>query len=120
MIQINISDSLIGRFYFKKTSNGNIKGEFSNNKSDFIYSESADLQSEFNSDTFIGTYNATWQEEGESFFAVLNISHKKSSLQRIYELEWVTKEGKLMFIGEGFVFENTLIGDYRNFNITKI
>lgn len=34
---------ILGRFYFKQTQNGNLLGEFSNQRSDFNHSESADF-----------------------------------------------------------------------------
>ena len=36
---------LIGQFYFKRTTNGNLVGEFSNNFENRIYTESSDLKS---------------------------------------------------------------------------
>ncbi len=117
MKQINLSDCLMGRFYFKKTHNGNLIGEFSNNRITIISSESADSHSENDSDDFIGTYKTTWQQDGEPFFAKLTISYRNNTLQRIYKLEWTDRNVNLIFVGEGFVFENNLIGDYRDFII---
>ncbi|HEY5369188.1 MAG TPA: hypothetical protein VIJ75_09365 [Hanamia sp.] len=115
MKQIDISDCLIGRFYFKKTYNGNLIGEFSNNRINIISSESADAYIENKSDDFIGIYNTTWQQEGVPFFAKLTISYRDNT-HRIYKLEW-ERNRETIFIGEGFVFENNLIGDYRDFEI---
>lgn len=117
MKQIDLMDCLIGRFFFKKTNNGNIIGEFSNNRINFISSESADIQNHNDPSNFIGIYNTTWQEQENPSFAKLTISFKQNTSDRIYKLEWTEQNGELIFIGEGFVFENSLIGDYRNFNI---
>lgn len=117
MKQIDLSGCLIGRFYFKKTHNGNLIGEFSNNIIDFISSESADAHNDNDSNDFIGIYNTTWQQDHQPFFAKLTISYRQNTSQRIYTLEWLDKSGNLIFLGEGFVFENSLIGDYRDFII---
>jgi len=117
MKKIDLLGCLIGRFYFKKTHNGNLIGEFSNNRINIISSESSDAQNENNSNDFVGDYNTTWQQDGEPFFCKLTIGYRQNTAQRIYELEWVDRNGTPMFVGEGFVFENTLIGDYRDFVI---
>lgn len=117
MRQIDISGCLIGRFYFKKSHNGNLTGEFSNNRISFVSSESADIQNNEENTDFIGVYNTTWQQEREPFFCKLTITHRQNTSQRIYSLEWTDNNENLMFVGEGFVFENTLIGDYRDFQI---
>lgn len=114
MHKVNVSDGLIGRFYFKKTGNYNLLGEFSNNKSNLIFTESADTTGHDSSKDFIGTYNATWQENGEAFFATLTITFKTNTTQQIFELKWMNNN-EIIFIGEGFVFDDVLIGDYRNF-----
>lgn len=117
MRKINIQDCLIGRFYLNKSKNGNLVGEFSNNRINFVSSESADIQENESKTDFIGIYNTTWQQEGKPFFCKLTINHKQNTSQRIYTLEWLDQNSNLIFIGEGFVFENTLIGDYRDFQI---
>ena len=117
MRQIDLSGCLVGRFYFKKSHNGNLTGEFSNNRINFVSSESADVQDNEANTDFVGTYNTTWQQEGQPFFCKLIISYRQNTSQRIYSLEWRGNDGNLMFVGEGFVFENTLIGDYRDFQI---
>ena len=117
MKQIDILGCLIGRFYFKKSRNGNLIGEFSNNRINFVSSESADVQNDDGNTDFIGVYNTTWQQDGVPFFCKLTITHRQNTSQRIYSLVWTDTNGGLMFVGEGFVFENTLIGDYRDFQI---
>jgi len=103
---------IIGRFFFKQTTNGNLIGEFSNNSSTKNSTESSDLLTPKN--TFVGEYNSTWQDNGTAFFAKLFIEHKANSTE-IYSLEW-KRDNKIIFWGEGFICDGILIGDYRNFN----
>ena len=104
-----MANELIGRFYLKKTNNGNLLGEFSNNESNKIFSESADSVDE--SCCFIGDYNSTWQEDGLYHFAKLTIAFRPETNKKIFTLKWV--EGSKTFIGEGMLCDNILIGDYR-------
>jgi hypothetical protein len=105
-----MANNLFGRFYFKKTSNGNLVGEFSNNISRSISTESADKVE--SSDSYIGKYNTTWQENGVVRFAKLNISQKQETGNMIFTLEWKEND-KLIFVGEGMFCDNILIGDYQ-------
>ena len=105
-----MSNNLIGRFYFKQTSNGNLIGEFSNNLSDGIATESADSIGKTNN--YIGDYNSTWQENGKRRFSNLKISQKAGTSNTIFTLEW-TDNGRQIFLGEGMLCDNILIGDYR-------
>ena len=94
-----------GRFYFKKTINGNLLGEFSNNGTSKNYTESADLISNIKDDHFEGSYLSTWYEDG-ACFAKLDIKR----LDGHYSLEWT--EGA-HFEGQGMLCENNiLIGNY--------
>lgn len=117
MKRINIEDHLIGRFYFKQTHNGNLIGEFSNNRTNIISTESADTLTTTQHANFIGEYNGTWQQDSTPFFCKLKIQFKPNTFDKIYSLTWTDLDGNLKFIGEGFVFENSLIGDYRDFEI---
>jgi hypothetical protein len=103
--------TLIGRFWFDRTSNGNLIGEFSNNISKRISTESADLVKGGSTD-FIGDYLSTWQEDDAACFANLKVSYKSGTGNKIFTLEW-KEDGKLIFEGEGKLYNNTLIGDYR-------
>lgn len=106
---------LIGRFYFKKTQTGNLVGEFSHNGSVTNFTESADIN-DYNKD-FIGIYYTTWQENSEPHSANLKIEFKPNTGDRIYKLSWTENDTELFF-GEGFLCDNILIGDYRNFKIS--
>lgn len=110
----NSKQLLIGRFYFKKTANGNLLGEFSHNRSEINSSESADILNY--SDDFIGTYFTTWQENNAPRSANLKIEFKQGTGDRIYKLTW-TLDNKELFLGEGFLCDKILFGDYRNFKI---
>lgn len=113
--KIDLSNHLIGRFYFKRTQNGNLIGEFSNNHSLRNSTESADLTDRV--DGFVGQYNTTWQENRKPIFAKLSITYKVDSGNSIYQLKWTDDKGIPIYIGEGFLFDGVLIGDYRNFEI---
>ena len=49
---------LIGSFYFDRTASGNLVGEFVNNQSSFVMTESANPKGKF--PNFIGKYDSTW------------------------------------------------------------
>lgn len=111
--------NLIGQFYFKKGANGNLFGEFSNNHSTWITTESADLtfdKKKENPNNYIGKYYSTWQEEGKPHFAILTITRKANpdAIDDIFTLTWEIK-GEDTFWGEGFIIDKMLIGHYRNF-----
>ncbi len=115
MNQINVSNNLIGRFYFKKTQNGNLLGEFSNNRSLSNSTESADVI--ISIENFVGEFISTWHQDGEAIFTKLIIEHKPNTGNSMFLLKWVSQNGNLMFLGEGFLFDGVLIGDYRDFEI---
>jgi len=102
---------VLGRFYFKQTANGNLLGEFSNTGMQVNRTESADITSRFNL-PFIGTYRSTWFEQNEQSLD-LEIQYKIDSNNRIYTLIW-SNNGAITFVGEGFVVDSILIGDYRD------
>jgi hypothetical protein len=105
--------NLIGRFYFKKTRNGNLIGEFSNNLSgNIISTESADFieKVEGADGDYFGKYHSTWQENGKSYFANLEITPKVGN-NKLFTLNW-TRNGKI-FVGEGMLCDDILIGDYK-------
>ena len=104
--------NLIGRFYFKQTSNGNLIGEFSNNLSVKASTESSDLiPINPANPPFIGFYHSTWQEDGKTAsFAVLTISQKTAS-GGLFRLIW-TNNNVVIFRGEGMLCDNILTGDY--------
>ena len=94
----------IGSFYFDKTVNGNLIGEFSNNETDFIMTESA--MTKINKPTFEGTYTSTWYDVdlNKATLEITKIGCK-------YKLDW-TEPGKQGYEGEGFLTGDKLIGFY--------
>ena len=105
---------VIGRFYFRQTSSGNLLGEFSNNHTDCNITESANLKGEFKN-VFIGDFKSTWYES-IAHSLDLNIKYKEYTGDKLYTLVW--KKGDIpKYYGEGFLVDNILIGDYRNFEV---
>ena len=100
-----------GRFYFKRSVNGNLTGEFSNNKSTGISSESAEATN--TTVDFVGEYNSTWWEDRTASSAVLKISVKPGTNGSIYSVIW-ERNSSPVFIGEAMLCDNILIGDYRS------
>lgn len=102
---------IIGRFYFRLTTSGNLIGEFSNNLSLKNSTESAD-RIKGSATSFLGEYQSTWHEGGQSELLTLSIQTKPSA-QNIFSLTWYDANG-VNFWGEGFIVDRLLIGDYRD------
>lgn len=111
---------IIGRFYFKLTENGNLLGEYSNNKSERCDVEAARRTSEIpvasESTTglgFIGEYSSVWTE-GENVveFATLEIK-KDLKKPETFSLSW-KKDRQSRFSGQGMLVDGILIGDYQS------
>ena len=110
-----------GRFYFKKTSNGNLIGEWSSHQSNGeVLTESGDLKcgnldlSEAAQGKTCSEYQTTWRENGEAAFAKLEISRNNL----LFTLKWtnITIGGQTKqhtFTGEGMLADGIVIGDYR-------
>lgn len=100
-----------GRFYYMQTESGNLMGEYSNQTSDRNVPESAELIE--GNRPFVGSYNSTWFEriDGESVSMILTIDFKPGSEGRLFRLTWQVN-GEDHFYGEGFIFNNLLIGNY--------
>jgi hypothetical protein len=96
-----------GRFYFKKTTNKNLVGEWSNNGENRVFTESSDLDEPV--DGYSGTYNSTWQEQGEAISSRLKITIKGAG--PLFSLEWRV-DGAPRFQGEAMLCDDILIGDY--------
>ena len=101
---------IIGQYYLKKTDNGNIVGEFSNNLSDGVYSMSGDLLE--GGEQFIGTYRVTWREKNEAIFTYLEISYLYDN-NKLFKLVWKDNKKRELFEGEGMLCDDLLIGNYR-------
>jgi hypothetical protein len=107
-------NKLIGRFYFKQTSNGNLIGEFSNNKDTGIYTESADIPKGKIYETFAGIYISTWHAGNSQEVAKLKIESRPGTYNKIFSLTW-TIDRIESFWGEAMLCDGILVGDYRNF-----
>ena len=107
--------SLIGRFYYKQTKNGNLLGEFSNNFTDENITECANIKSTFEKkNKFIGSYATAWLENSAKSL-ILKIEYKTQN-KEIFKLTWTNpKNNEIIFYGEGFIVDKILIGDYRDF-----
>ena len=103
-------EKVLGQFYFKQTTNGNLIGEFTNNSTIKITAESATLIKRTSG--FVGTYSSTWEHENEACITVLTIDLIKKT-ENLYSLRWVGDGYK--YWGEGFIVDNMLIGHYRDF-----
>lgn len=103
--------SVIGRFYFKQTKDGNLLGEFSNNKFDGVIAECANRRSKFE-EKFVGEYISIWIEENAVMVYELNINSNGST----YDLKWINlSNSNNIFYGSGMLVDDILIGDYRDF-----
>jgi len=111
-----MDQKIIGNFYYKLTSNGNLLGEFTNQLNQDIYSESADLIQQ-GSVEFEGDYRSTWFESNDAQLLELRIKAKQPLHFRKYELEWVDEAdtNKIIFQGEGFVVDGLLIGYFTDY-----
>ena len=99
---------LIGSFYFERTTVGNLIGEFANNFSDYVMTETANPQKQ--NQNYIGTYDSTWYDD-DAHHAKLVITQKPGTHNKIFILKWI--EGVITtFEGEGFLYRDTLIGHY--------
>ena len=107
-----MSNNIIGRFYFKRTANGNLIGEYSHDTSINNSTESVDLIKSI--DGFVGNYESSWIELSSSVKSTLTIKHRAGTNKRIFSLVWKIKN-KPVFWGEGFLCDDILIGDYRDF-----
>ncbi|KGO92714.1 hypothetical protein [Flavobacterium subsaxonicum] len=99
---------ILGSFYLRRTSNGNLTGEFYNTTNDTIFTESADLQIG-NNESFVGEYDSTYFDGGAQT-RKLKIVMKNLNLN-IFTLEWLNN-GVAQFFGEGFINDDILIGTY--------
>jgi hypothetical protein len=114
---------LIGRFYFKKTQNGNLVGEYSNNGMMAVDSECSNIDDTKIDDSdielpdlFNGNYISVWHDGKETKEARLNIKPKHGTTG-IYSLKWTALNNTIVFWGEGMIVDGILIGDYRNFDL---
>lgn len=110
----NIPLKNIGRFYFKRTVNGNLIGEFSNYAEREIFTECADLtiakQGKRRTNPFVGHYRSTWNQE--DCLLLLKIEPTTRS-KKLFTLTW-TQKRTVKFEGEAMLCDDTLVGDYHD------
>lgn len=102
--------NIVGSFYLKKTSSGNLIGEFTNCLNPKIFTESADLVNKSEEMSFLGDYTSTWIEEEIAILVSLKIEWKEDSNKKKFRLTW--SNAKTTFHGEGFLLDDLLIGHY--------
>lgn len=101
---------IFGQFYFKRTSNGNLLGEYSNSNMSSIDVESANAVKIVNG--FEGTYDTMWQVNKSSTCKILEIiAHPK--IVGGFLLSW-GNGGVKEFEGQGFIVDGMLIGSYKS------
>lgn len=108
---------ILGRFYFKQTVNGNLLGEFSNDESPRNVCECSNIVSGLD-EPFIGQYRSTWFERTAQSLT-LEIGFKEDTNNTIYTLQWRNNR-RIIFHGEGFLVDDILIGDYRDFEMEDV
>ena len=101
---------LFGHFYFKKTVNGNLYGEYSHNKMKDVCTESCVLITPF-LQPFEGTYQSAWLDDDNPRMAELSISATDQHNHRHFKLQWKT-DNKVAYEGEGTLCGDILIGHY--------
>ncbi len=102
-----------GRFYFKRTTSGNLIGEFSHHRMKENSTEGANRTSP-DKGSFDGTYITTWSDNSTPQIAQMVIT-PKSGCTNIFTVEWTNLTShKIIFLGEGMIVDGMLIGDYRN------
>ena len=102
-------EEIIGNFYYTRSVNGNLLGEFTNNLDDRILSESCNPRT--NMDGFIGEYNSSWQQNRDTFGFGLTIDNHPTALGK-FTLIWSNPNGTPEYFGEGFRVGEMLVGFY--------
>lgn len=103
---------MIGNFVLTLTTSGNLIGEFTNELTTKVFTESAD-RTNGKIQKYFGEFLSTWQEDEIAIITRLIISPIHGSNELKYELKWSNLNGNLIFEGEGFIFNNYLTGFYR-------
>ena len=103
-----MANKIIGNFYFRRTANGNILGEYTNKGIKEVFAEIAIPKDKI--DTFVGKYTTSWFEGNteDPNTSELEIETKEDNK---FRLTWKNANEEL-FYGEGFIVDNILIGFY--------
>jgi hypothetical protein len=102
--------AIIGSFYLRQLENGNLQGEFTNNRL-FTVSVENDIIKEKGDAPFIGRYISEWTENGDFFSAELKIDKSRNAEEK-YKLVWRDFNGNAIYEAEAFIAEGLLIGHY--------
>ncbi len=104
---------IVGSFYLKKTDNGNLLGEFTNNALFTVTAENASL-TEAGMQLYEGRYLSTWYEEGELCTAELVIDHLANAEYEglKYHLVWNDLNKGSIYEAEALLAEGMLVGHY--------
>ncbi|WP_395050915.1 hypothetical protein [Flavobacterium sp.] len=104
---------IFGEFYFKKTDNGNLIGEFTNNSMGGRWDVECSNYCKGIKNNFECKYLTTWLEDDKPYIAVLeiNLEHKEN-----YALNWSNLlTGKKLFVGKAKIEDkNKIVGTYTN------
>jgi len=82
-----------GEFYFNKTNNGNLLGEYTNNGMDCRYDAECANPIEKNNNSFFGSYDTVWLEDESKHSAKLKICQKNNKIR----VDWLNKNEKHNF-----------------------
>lgn len=109
-------DRVIGSFHFRLASSGNLIGEYINNHSTTILTESANREnpiafSRNNKPTFEGNYVTSWLEGNRAQSNRINIDRIQNS--NVLNVIWTTIRGEITFQGKAaFMDDNNIYGYY--------
>jgi hypothetical protein len=101
-----MNEKLTGTFYFKQTTSRNLIGEFTNNESEGILTETA-TPTPSSTNEYEGNYDSVWLDT-ELHHADLSINKTGNK----FKLKW-SETGKPSYEGEGMLVDNILIGYYK-------
>jgi len=115
---------LLGRFYFKRTINGNLLGEYSNSDSNCkrSYAEAANViasDTKASTDsllTFVGSYHTVWHDEPYAPCAAARLEiTAKQNCTNLFLVSWKDiGSGAVLFTGEAMLCDDILVGDYQS------
>ncbi|MBE98888.1 MULTISPECIES: hypothetical protein [Flavobacterium] len=105
---------IIGSFYMKKTEDGNLQGEYTNNEQFTVSTENSVLLVA-GPEPYLGEYATTWREPDKVMHArliVSAISAKDTNTYAKYKLVWSDLNNVPIYEGEAILAEGLLIGHF--------
>lgn len=109
-----MADFEFGCFHFFKLANGRLEGGYTNNTLRTVLNEVAVPRDEFNRG-FVGVYDSTWiDRDGNPASGVLTIEFIINTANQKFSLRWSGVNNTGDFIGEGYIINNMLIGNYKS------